>query len=244
MSRKKPLPGLGRRPLVVASLDDQSRLLPDARAAVKMGAHALEIRADRFSRAALKPEALRDILEELQSLRRPLILTLRSRAEGGGLPSGFSELDRLNLFRAGLTEVSVVDVELSADDINHHVVFEAHKRGQGVILSYHNFRKTPPDGVFKALVRKAKRLGGDILKVAVQPRREKDVLRTMDFCRQAAFRHRAFIAMGALGRPSRLDGFQHGSCLTYARVRRATAPGQLTVQEIVDAQKDFTPPQP
>lgn len=235
-SRRIPLNGLGRRPLVVAALDDFLHLSADARAAVKMGANALEIRADGFPRKVLRPEPLRDVLEELLKFRRPLILTLRSRAEGGRLPGGFSELDRLNLFRAALTEVDLVDVELSADDINRHVVFEAHKRKRAVILSYHNFKRTPPDTVLKNLVRKAARLEGDILKVAVTPHQIGDVARLMECCRNASVRYRAYIAMGALGASSRIEGFLHGSCLTYAAVRRATAPGQLSVKETIDAQ--------
>src|SRR5262249_28043167 len=151
------------------------------------------------------------------------ILTLRSRAEGGGLPSGFSELDRLNLFRAGLTEASLVDVELSADDINHHVVFEAHKRRRSVILSYHNFKKTPPDSVLKTLVKKAQRLKGDVLKVAVKPAAAEEVARVMNFCRTCGFRRRIFIPMGSLGAAHRVDGFWHGSCITYAHVGRPVA---------------------
>jgi 3-dehydroquinate dehydratase len=43
--------------------------------------------------------------------------------------------------------------------------------------------------------------------------------------------------MGALGASSRIEGFLHGSCLSYASVRRATAPGQLSVKETLEAQR-------
>jgi 3-dehydroquinate dehydratase I len=243
-SRRISLPGLGRRPLVIASLDDFQRLEADAETAVRMGADALEVRADAFPRKVLRPEPLRDVLELLRKeLRKPLILTLRSRAEGGHLPGGFSELDRLNLFRAGLTEVNVVDVELSADDINGHVVFEAHKRKRSVILSYHNFKLTPPDSVFNNLVRKAQRLKGDILKVAVKSQNAGDVKRLMSYCENVSVKHRAFISMGPQGVATRTQGFLHGSHLSYACVSKPAAPGQFTVKETVLAlQKSLLPP--
>jgi 3-dehydroquinate dehydratase I len=222
--------------LVVASLDNFSRLLPQARLAVQAGAAALEVRADRFPRTVLKPEPLRDVLETLRlKIRRPLILTLRRRAEGGGLPRSIDELDRLSLFRAALTEVHLLDVELAADDINHHVVSEAHKRGRAVIVSHHNFRKTPPDAVLRNLARKARRLKADILKIAARPRTPQDVARLMAFCERAPLRYRICIPMGPLGRASRIDGFAQGSCLTYAHAGRAVAPGQWSVRDAVEA---------
>jgi 3-dehydroquinate dehydratase len=41
--------------------------------------------------------------------------------------------------------------------------------------------------------------------------------------------------MGRLGVRSRTEGFRHGSILTYAALRRAVAPGQLTVAEAARA---------
>jgi 3-dehydroquinate dehydratase-1 len=228
------LPGLGRRFLVVATLSDHARLLSDGRAAAKAGADALEVRADCFPKSVLQPERLRDVLEALRkTVRLPIILTLRSGEEGGRLSRRYRELDRLSLIRAALSEAAVVDIEMSAGEINHHVVMEAHKRGKAVILSHHDFRRTPPNAVLRRLVLKARRLRGDILKLAVLPRRAADVDRFLEFARRAPVRHRAFLAMGRLGRVSRLEGFRWGSCLTYGFVRRRAAPGQTSVRDLV-----------
>ncbi len=43
------------------------------------------------------------------------------------------------------------------------------------------------------------------------------------------------MAMGRLGKESRLKGFDWGSCLLYGCVRRPTAPGQLSVKELAEA---------
>ncbi len=233
MNRRSFLSSLSRRPLVVASLADPVKLLNDARAAARQGADVLEIRADAFPKIWLKPHALQGLLNRLrQAVPRPLILTLRSWEEGGRLPRTFREMDRLALIRAGLSEVAAVDVELGAQDIVRHVTLEAHKRGRSVILSHHDFRKTPPDARLRRLVQRARRLRGDVLKIAVQPRRAEDVRRFMDFCQKCAFRRRVFIAMGPLGKDTRREGFRWGSCLTYGYVRKPLAPGQLPVKQL------------
>jgi 3-dehydroquinate dehydratase-1 len=238
MPKPKLPPGIGRRVLIVASLCDAARLVSDARRAVQEGADILEVRADLFAKTFLTPERFQRALRSLRrDTRRPILLTLRMGEEGGGLSVKFREVDRLGLFRAALAEVNGVDIELAAGEIHRHVVFEAHKRGRFVVLSAHNFKHTPPNAALSGLVRKAKRLGGDILKVAVTPRGRKDVDRLMDFCAKTLFRRRVFIAMGPLGLPSRVDGFRHGSLLTYGHVRRPLAPGQWSVARLASALK-------
>ncbi len=242
MTRSKLPSGWGRRALVVASLSDATHLVTDARRAVKEGADVLEVRADLFPKTVLKPDRLQRVLRLLRrEIRRPLLLTLRMGEEGGGLSVKFREVDRLGLFRAALAEVNGVDIELAAVEINRHVVFEAHKRGRFVILSSHNFKRTPSNVVLAGFVRKAKRLGGDILKVAAKPLGRKDVTRLMDFCAKTPFRRRVFIAMGPLGVQSRMDGFRHGSLLTYGHVRRPLAPGQWPVHRLAAAVKQSPP---
>jgi 3-dehydroquinate dehydratase I len=223
---------------VVASLCDFAHLFADARSAARQGAAVLEIRADCFPKSQLRPEPLRGLLAKVRTAaRRPLLLTLRSRAEGGKLPRRFPEQDRLRLFRAALSEVSAVDVELSAEDIARHVVFEAHKRGRAAVVSYHNFRKTPSPSVLRGIVRQARRFAADILKVAVTAKTAGDAERLKEFSRNAGFPRRVFIAMGPKGVDSRVNGARWGSCLTYGYVRRPAAPGQLSVRELAEFTK-------
>ncbi len=238
MPMKNFLPGLGKRPLVAASLGDFDHLIPDARLAAREGASFLEIRADCFPSDVLRPAPLRALMAKVRkAARRPLLLTLRPETEGGRLPRDVSEPDRLALFLAGLSEVQAIDLELSSESLHRRLIPEAHEKGRGVILSHHDFRKTPADVFLKRLVRKAEGLKGDILKVAAKPRRPADVDRLMEFCAGAVFPHKVFIAMGPLGARSRLEGFRWGSALTYGYVRAPMAPGQMPVETLVKAQR-------
>ncbi len=221
-----------RHPWIVVSLGEAHKLAEDAQRARQEGADALEIRADLFPKALLKPEPLRSLLKDLR--RRTslvLLLTLRSRAEGGKLPRSVDEQDRLALIRAALSEVDAVDVELSADGIAEHVVDEARKRHRWTVLSFHDFKKIPTDRVLQGIVKRFRQLKGDVLKIAAMPKTSADTGRLMAFCAGLEGR-RAIIAMGALGRSSRIEGRKWGSCLTYGYVRRPLAPGQISVKEL------------
>ena len=237
MNPKPLLSRLKSRSWVVASLGDFAHLKADARAAEKAGADLLEIRADLFPSSVRRPEPLRASLRDLRSLVGiPLLLTLRRGEEGGGFSVAYREQDRLALFRAGLSAVDGVDVELAATDIARHVVNEARKRGRFVILSAHDFKKTPPTAQLIRWVKRAKLLRGDILKVAANPRSVKDITAFMDFCASARFPRQAFIMMGPRGQETRREGYRWGSCLTYGYVRKPLAPGQISVQELVASQ--------
>jgi 3-dehydroquinate dehydratase I len=73
-----------------------------------------------------------------------------------------------------------------------------------------------------------------VLKAAVLPRSGGDVDRLMGFCEKLSGR-RAFIAMGSLGRRTRLAPSRWGSCLTYGYLTHPTAPGQASVRALAKA---------
>lgn len=219
----------------MAVLTDEATLAADARRARRLGAGALEVRADHFPRALLKPQPLRDRLAALRkAVPLPIILTLRVRREGGRL-RGLNEQDRLRLIRAAMSEVAAVDVELAADRINGHVVAEARKRGRWAILSSHHFHSMPSERTLRALVRKAARLRGNVLKIAARAQNASEAERLMEACRTARFRFRAFLPMGPAAMRYRLEGYRWGSCLSYGHVRGAVAPGQPSVGRLARA---------
>ena len=205
-----------------------SRLVPDARRAAREGADLLEIRADIFPGRVLNDKILSELLRATRrAAKRPILLTVRSRSEGGKWP--FSEIRRAKLLRALMPFVVGVDVEGGAR-IAPGVLREARRLGKWVVLSHHDFKKTPSNQALEALAGRFSRSGAQILKVAAMPRKSSDVDRLMGFCSGLTGR-RAFIAMGPLGRETRLEPRRWGSCLTFASVGRPGAPGQLGVKE-------------
>ena len=140
------------------------------------------------------------------------------------------------LYAAGRPEVSLVDIEGLDPEINVELlVSRVHELGMPVIASWHNFCKTPKKPELDLIFDKLERTGADILKVAVMPKKPKDVLRLMSMTeeknRQAPC-PLVTMAMGDLGRISRVSGKLTGSAMTFGTVGGASAPGQLPVEDL------------
>lgn len=204
--------------------------LASLRKAKPAGAKILELRIDRFP-VSSESLLLRKI-QSYRSLRLPLIATIRSRREGGGRV--YSETKRLEIFRKILSLVEAIDIELTSKTLVKILIPLAHRKGKKVIVSYHNFRSTPSDGALQKLIKKGKRVGGDLVKIAVMPRKVGDVGRLLLFTRRNRHENLISIAMGPKGRATRLLVPAFGSLLTYSFVGRPQAPGQIPIEKLVE----------
>ena len=82
---------------------------------------------------------LTEVIEEL-----PVLFTFRRKAEGGEKDISLEDYKALNIsvIKSGMTDL--VDVELFAgDELVSEVVEEAHKNQVKVVISNHDFAKTP-----------------------------------------------------------------------------------------------------
>jgi 3-dehydroquinate dehydratase-1 len=215
-----------RAPLVVVSISRSS--VDDVALATALGADAVEIRVDLIQGDA------RDFLSALrQRFHIPLIVTNRCAAEGGGWKGG--EEQRVKVIRELLPLADAVDIEL-ASPLREAVVSEAKRLGKTVIISSHDFKHTPPPSELKQLLEAEHRAGGDISKLAVTPLSPRDVLNLLQAGVDADFPV-CVIAMGKLGRHTRVIGGLYGSVLTYASLGDSVAPGQLRVDALKNIMK-------
>ncbi|HTL48676.1 MAG TPA: type I 3-dehydroquinate dehydratase [Verrucomicrobiae bacterium] len=182
----------------------------------------VEFRIDLFSRGDA-PYVLRKILPYYR--KAPTLATIRSAREGGGWKK--PEKKRLELFEALIPHVDAVDVELSSGALAKKVAAAAHRKNKAVIVSYHDFKRTPPDRELRRLFRRASALGADIVKIAAMARTSEDVRRLARFTVEHSEKNIVTIAMGRQGTVSRILFPALGSLITYAPWGKATAPGQL-----------------
>jgi 3-dehydroquinate dehydratase I len=130
----------------------------------------------------------------------------------------------------------LVDFEAANDTADVQAVREAsHAAGIGLVLSYHNFQRTPPAGEILARFEQAAALGADVAKVAVMPQSPEDVLQLFDATLQASRRLAipvVSMSMAGTGAVSRLAGGVFGSSLTFAVGREASAPGQVPIEDV------------
>lgn len=223
--------------VIRAELDRLDAKYPD-REDLKVA--VIEWRSDFYNDVAT-PEKVTAILEKLRETfeDRLLLFTFRSEEQGGELRHDRvgTHLENVykNVIMSGL--VDLVDVEAVVGNYNiARATTGAHKGGVGVILSYHDFYKTPHDMDIEEKLRQMDILGGDILKIAVMPKNEFDTRRLMELNKKVVaerYKPVALISMGDIGVISRVKGKETGSALTFASIGMESAPGQMEADDLI-----------
>ena len=157
-----------------------------------------------------------------------ILFTLRTVREGGNIQ--VSEKKYLQILQEILTyNPAYIDVEF----FTHGPSFAALKDFRDkMVLSYDNFDEVPTDLTNRLI--KMHEEGTAFVKVAVMPERECDVLDLLQITRDMTLEygdHFISMAMGDLGRLSRISGYLTGSCWTFASLENSSAPGQISLKE-------------
>ena len=161
--------------------------------------------------------------------RATLIATCRSQ-QGGGLFRGSKEEQIENLALAVRAGCQWCDVEIeTANEIAAPDLRRAVSPAR-LLISHHDFRGTPRN--LAGIVHRLTRIGGAAIKIAAQCRSVSDAVRVCDLARGR--RNVVAVPMGEIGLAGRVLSLRTGSALTYAAVEQATAPGQLSLDEMTD----------
>ena len=206
----------------------------------------IEFRADYYDDVTNSTK----LLELIKMLRdifsdRVLLFTYRSEEEGGEFRHDRAENMLTDIYEwvvvSGL--VDMIDIELLQG--NYYVVrnaTKAHDNGVKVIISNHDLEKTPHDGDMADMLREMKIFGADVMKLATTPKNEFDVRRLMEFTQNVTEGNKGYediqlplvtMAMGEIGKKTRITGKTTGSAITFAMVGSASAPGQLPLEELM-----------
>lgn len=214
---------------IAASFTDISNI-ENVKRAFENGLNIAEIRLDLFE--DISENHLTNVIKSFTEF--PTILTIRSNKEGGkwnGL-----EQNRLNLYRKLIPLVDAVDIELISDEILDDVVTLANENNVNVIISHHNFERTPDSQFLENVIDNAINRGADIVKIATFIREEKDIL-TLQNLLADKDENLVIIGMGEKGIKTRTDFPKLGSKFTFVNVEQSTAPGQINLSEMVKALK-------
>lgn len=112
------------------------------------------------------------------------------------------------------------------------------KKSTKLLISYHNFQKTPSYRILARLTERMMRLGGDIAKISTFVSNAEDIatlFKLAHYLSKKNIRH-VIIGMGAKGKITRIASPLMENEWMYAPVddKKGSAPGQLTVQELGD----------
>ncbi|WP_433216819.1 type I 3-dehydroquinate dehydratase [Dactylosporangium sp. CS-047395] len=221
-------------PLVAVSFGDEDAAGHAARARA-LGVDLAELRID-WHRSADPADVLAAIAP-FRAAGLPTLATIRAKAEGGYW-SG-DDTARLALFEAVLPEVDAVDVELSSAEILPGVVAAARAADRPVIVSYHDFEKTPNDDRLAATAEAARAAGADLVKISTMAHDPGDLKRLAGLLLR--YDSMIVIAMGHEGAASRVFFPLLGSRITYSAMGGRPAPGQLPFEETARLLTAFSP---
>lgn len=231
--------GAGKPKIAVPLIEATTEaLISAAKQACQEPIDMVEWRLDFFTNL----HSIEAILQTARQLRRildtrPLLVTLRTKDEGGNYQPQIAEYT--NIYQALIKShfVDLVDLEiLQPATVILPLVQLAHEEQVKVIMSNHDFCKTPAATVLQARIEQMTNLGADIAKFAVMPQSREDLLTILNISIQHANLAETIplvaIGMGHRGKIIRIGGEIFGSCISFGTVGNASAPGQLSVAEL------------
>ena len=222
-------------PIVGVTKED---ILNEAKTFDSIPVDVVEWRVDWFEHV-FEFDKVEDVLKELRTVlgNIQLLLTFRTKKEGGEKAIDTKDYKDLNLRAAKTGYVDFIDVEIfTGDDVVKEIIDGAHAVGVRVIASNHDFFKTHAKSDIIYRLRKMQDMGADIPKIAVMPQSRRDVLTllsaTEEMVTDYADRPIITMSMAGTGVISRLCGEVFGSSMTFGAAKKASAPGQMGVNDL------------
>lgn len=176
---------------------------------------------------------------------KPVIATIRTHNEGGQLT--ISDADYGKTYQAYLKQpfMDMLDIEMLRDQqVVKNTVQLAHDKKVLIVMSNHDFKKTPSeDEIVKRLLQQDE-LGADILKIAVMPLNKQDVFTLMNATlkvSQLSNKPLLTMSMGKLGTISRIATANMGGSFSFGMIGEASAPGQIDVTQLKQLLKTVQP---
>lgn len=195
----------------------------------------VEIRLDFF-----EPKDIPCVLEKIKKKMNRIVCTLRPRSEGGRFPG--SEKERISILKL-IAEYNpyLLDIEYKTLQKNSNLVRYLRKAKSNVLVSWHDFKKTPNEKTIKQMMNKMMKFS-KYVKIVTTARSVDDTARILGMYSHVKKQKLIAFAMGDLGKMSRILCLYLGSPYTYVSLGKAIAPGQFSVDEIkkiISIETDF-----
>lgn len=216
--------------------------------AANQDADLAEFRIDLLDFAADSKQVI-TLGHELKKIlaTKPMIATIRTHNEGGKLT--ISDADYGKTYQAYLKKpfMDMLDVEMFRDQqVVKNTVKLAHDKKVLIVMSNHDFQKTPSEDEIVKRLLKQDELGADILKIAVMPQSKQDVFTLMNATLKVSQQSKKpllTMSMGKLGTISRIATANIGGSFSFGMIGEASAPGQIDVTQLKQFLKTVQPTQ-
>ena len=220
---------------IVGTTDED--ILQAAQEACETSADLVEWRVDWYE-FVFDIDRVKDLAKELRKVlgEMPLLFTFRTKKEGGEKEISYDKYVQLTRGIAETSYVDMIDLEVFFDDKIPELVTELQKTGIKIIGSNHDFIGTPDKEEIIRRLCHMQDIGVDIPKIAVMPQNSKDVITllsaTQEMTSNYATRPIVTMSMAGIGAVSRVAGEVFGSAITFGAMKKASAPGQIDVEEL------------
>jgi len=177
-------------------------------------------------------ENLDNILERLSKYKKQSIYTLRPTGEGGKFSK--EESKRFILMKKlALARPMLLDVEYNSISRNNELADFIDQNNVRILISWHDFSKTPDKEILVDLVDKM-RIFSNFIKIVTTANSIDDSITVLELYKtiDTSLNLIAF-SMGELGIITRvLCNIIGDSPFTYSSIEKAVAPGQLTIKQM------------
>ncbi len=202
-----------------------AKLVSDVKKSLLRADYA-EIRLD-----FLNPSQIPSCLKQTEPYLDRCVCTLRPKSEGGKFQG--SEKERVSILKLiAEFEPHLLDVEFNTLRKDKKLHQYLKRTGVDILISWHDFTKTPSEQQLKSMAKKMSSLSKNI-KIVTTARTIGDTLRILNLYKGVPHRLNLIaFAMGDYGMTSRILCTRLGSPFTYVSLGKPIAPGQLSLDEM------------
>lgn len=178
----------------------------------------------------LKPIQIPNFLNSVKAHLQRCICTLRPKSEGGKF-SG-TEKERISILKL-VAEFDPYLLDVEYNTLKNKELYRFLKTNKvNLLVSWHDFSKTPSKEFLKNMIKKMSRFSKNI-KIVTTAQAIDDTLRILALYRQKpTSTNLVAFAMGDYGRMSRILCTRLGSPFTYVSLGKPIAPGQFSIEEM------------
>ena len=206
-------------PLIVGTISTADGLEHLARPPA--GIDLAEVRLDLLLSKGVEPEK---ILAAMAKKEIPILLTLRTREEGGAF--NWRSRQRVLFFLAFLPFADVVDLELTNLPRLGRVLRAIRRSRRDLVLSSHSLKRKLTPLRLKRLLAEFRKTRAAVYKIVGLARRTRDLRTLAEPLLTLPHMRLAILASGPLATASRLSLPALGSRLVYVHLDEPAAPGQ------------------
>lgn len=186
--------------------------------------------AENFSIAEIRLDVCRFRSQHIQEIFSLPIDTIATYREDDGFHASVQKMDELK--KAISAGASYIDVELSLNtQQKEDLILFAKAYGAKVIISHHDFDKTPPLNALKEIISQSREMGADIVKIATKVNFRDDCINLLNLYKGES--DLIAFGMGEDAKFTRINSMFLGAPFAYVHHKSSnkTAEGQLSYKE-------------